>query len=503
MIARLLIPLAALGALALRVSADEPSGELSFKVTDAQGKELPCRIHFSDVAGNPMFAPGAPAWRDHFVCAGEATLTLRPAAYRYAVERGPEWSRSQGTVEFKAGEKRTISVKLKRIADLAADGWYSGDLHIHRPLKDIELLMKAEDLHIGPVITWWNENNTWKGKDLPRSTLTQLDGNRFYDVMAGEDERGGGALLYFHLRRPLPITGSKREFPSPMKFVSEARKEKGVWIDIEKPFWWDVPIWLASGQVDSIGIAHNHMHRGGVMDSEAWGKPRDKANYSGPHGNSLWTQDIYYHALNCGLRVPPSAGSASGVLPNPVGYNRVYVHTGKDLTWGKWWEGLKAGRSFVTNGPLLRATANGEMPGHIFAAESGKEIEVDIAASIVSNDPIRAVEVVRDGDVIKTLRPKESSFKCEFSKITFRESGWFLVRAIADVPNTFRFASTAPFYVEIGGKKKVQPRSARFFLDWTKERSAEVARLLTDPDQRREVLRYHEEAERFWRRLAE
>ena len=28
-------------------------------------------------------------------------------------------------------------------------------------------------------------------------------------------------------------------------------------IDIEKPFWWDVPAWAVSGQVDSIGIANN------------------------------------------------------------------------------------------------------------------------------------------------------------------------------------------------------------------------------------------------------
>ena len=36
------------------------------------------------------------------------------------------------------------------------------------------------------------------------------------------------------------------------------------------------------------------------------------------HGVNLQVW-IYYHLLNCGLRVPPSAGSASGVLPNPVG----------------------------------------------------------------------------------------------------------------------------------------------------------------------------------------
>src|SRR5207249_1727793 len=147
--------------------------------------------------------------------------------------------------------------------------------------------------------------------------------------------------------------------------VAELELAAGVYTyDVEKPFWYDAPVWLASGMVDSIGIVHNHMQREGVMSNEAWGRARDKQRFPDPQGNGLWTQEIYYHILNCGLRIPPSAGSASGVLPNPVGYNRVYVHVGKELTNEKWWEGLRAGHSFVSNGPLLRCRANGELPGH-------------------------------------------------------------------------------------------------------------------------------------------
>src|SRR5207245_805797 len=126
-------------------------------------------------------------------------------------------------------------------------------------VEDLELLMQSEDLHVVPVITWWNDRNRWTQGKLPADPLVRLDGNRFYDVMAGEDEREGGALLFFHLRRPLPLAGSSREYPSPMQFVTQARRQPGAWIDMEKPFWWDVPTWVASGQVDSIGLANNHM----------------------------------------------------------------------------------------------------------------------------------------------------------------------------------------------------------------------------------------------------
>src|SRR5690606_24056049 len=129
------------------------------------------------------------------------------------------------------------------------------------------------------------------------------------------------------------------------------QRNPAVWIDIEKPFWWDVPLWLASGKMDSIGLANNHMCRSQMYESEAWGRPRDTDRLPSPRGNGQWTQEIYYHILNSGIRIPPSAGSASGVLPNPVGYNRVYAHLDQPFSERAWFEAIRQGRSFVTNGP--------------------------------------------------------------------------------------------------------------------------------------------------------
>src|SRR5262249_6530607 len=268
----------------------------------------------------------------------------------------------------------------------------------------------------------------------PENPLVRFDGDRYYDVMAGEDEREGGALLYFHLTRPLAISGASREYPSPMKFVEEARKHRGVWIDIEKPFWWDVPVWVASGQVDSIGLANNHMCRDRMSENEAWGKPRLVERLPAPRGNGYWSQEIYYQLLNCGVRLPPSAGSASGVLPNPVGYDRVYVHVGKDLPWEKWWEGLRAGRSFVTNGPLLRVRANGQLPGHIFTTAEGKELSIELKADLTTRDRIRFVEIIKDGRVEREVPFEDFTRTGTLGTLRFTASGWFLVRVIADNP---------------------------------------------------------------------
>jgi hypothetical protein len=485
-----------------RAIAQDPR-ELRFNVTDDRGLPCPCRIHVTDPQGKPQQAANQPFWRDHFVCDGRATLRLQPDRYRYEIERGPEHERQSGTAEVEPARDAELNVQIRRIADLSQQGWYGGDLHVHRPLKDIPLLMRAEDLHVAPVITWWNQTNPWQAAPPPRDLLHQFDGNRFYHAMAGEDERGGGAVLFFNLDRPLDIAGAGREYPSAVKFIADARaRSRDVWIDIEKPFWWDVPLWVADGQVDSIGIAHNHMWRGGVYPDEAWGRPRDKARYAAPLGNGYWTQDIYYHLLNCGLRLPPSAGSASGVLPNPVGYNRVYVRVEGDLNYAKWWQGLNSGRCFVTNGPLLLCTADGKPPGHVFEVERGQRL--DLALAVFSNDPIRRVEVVKNGRVEgeMPLTGAQGGERRGTANVTFDESGWFLVRAVADTPHTLRFASTGPYYVEVGGEaRRVSRGAAKFFLEWMAERREALKAAGEPPQQLAEVLDAHAKAERFWRNL--
>ena len=51
------------------------------------------------------------------------------------------------------------------------------------------------------------------------------------------------------------------------------------------------------------------------------------------------------------------------------------------------------------------------------------------------------------------------------------------MRAIADVPHTFRFASTAPFYVEVGFHMyPAHSRDVRFFVQWIDERIDRIKR---------------------------
>ncbi len=457
---------------------------------------LPCRVHVMDAAGKPVLPTEYPAFRTHFVCDGRARLSLAPGDYTVEIERGPEYTAASVTWRIAADAEAAFRYELKRIANLAREGWWSGELHVHRPPRDIELLMRAEDLHMAPVITWWKGRNRWGTEPVTRPFLVHFDDDRYYRLMGGEDERAGGALLYFGLEEPLPIADEQQEYRSPMVFLEQARAQ-GAWIDVEKPFWYDVPVWLASGKVDSIGLANNHLYREGGMHNEAWGRARDAEKFPGPHGSGLWSQTIYQHILNAGLRIPPSAGSASGVLPNPVGYNRVYVHFEGAMNYDAWWEALRAGRSFVTNGPLLRVNANGQWPGHVFRITKGQSLELAFEVQLDSRDEIDRIELIRNGEVIKTISGHEWRGQHRLGPIRTTESGWCLVRVIAAVPQTFRFASTAPFYIEVDGAPvRISRKSAQFFLDWVRERMERIK--IDDPQQKAEVMSYHLAAEKFW-----
>ena len=479
------------------------TGTLKFLIADAHGEPVPCRIHLRNSAGIPQQAEGLPYWRDHFVCSGNATLQLSPDEYSWEIERGPEFRRLSGTTKVQSGTAIVVTQTLAKLVALRDEGWYSGDLHVHRAVSEIELLMSAEDLDFAPVIQWWNK--PWPDAAAAPQTEFRFGDGRVYCTGAGEDEREGGALLYFGLNKPLDLTVKSREFPSPMLFVQQARQQnQQAWIDIEKPFWWDVPTWIAVARPDSIGIAHNHMHRSGVLGNEAWGRPRDLKLYPGVKGNGFWTQQIYYHLLNCGIRIPPSAGSASGVLPNPVGYNRVYVQLGDaELNRANWFDALKAGRSFVTNGPLLRVKANGQWPGATMQMGDGLNIRLEI--ELASNDRVSQLEVIHNGNVIKRIPCDDRMQQSLDATVQVSEPGWFLVRAFAEAEHTFRFASTAPWYLQgADNRPRISRLSAQFFVDWIDERIDRVNQNVPDLSECESVLRWHIEAREFWtRRLQE
>jgi hypothetical protein len=302
-----------------------------------------------------------------------------------------------------------------------------------------------------------------------------------------------------NLSAPLP-QGAAGEYPPLAARLQKVReKDKDAWFDVAGTSGWDLPTLVALGLVDSIEVADGRFGRSAMARDEGGGKPRDRDYYGGPLGMARWAHDVYFRLLECGLRIPPSAGSGSGVAPNPVGYNRVYVHLSSAFRYEDWWKSFRAGQVIVTNGPLMRPTANGELPGHVFTAEEGDELELEIGLTLSTCDPISYLEVVQNGEIKQSIRFVDYAKNGRLPKVLFKQSGWFLLRAVCDVSSTYRFAMTGPYYVEFGNHRRISKAAAKFFLDWVYQRARQIK--LDDPAQRREVLGYHRTARDFWQDL--
>ena len=493
-------------------TAQGATGQLDLTVVDNDtGQPVPCRMHLAGPnSSKPRKVEKVPFWQDHFVFPGKIMLKSPLGNYTFVIERGLEYLDQSGHFTFEPFADDSKQVELHRFADMAAEGWWSGDLDIRRPPADIELLVSADDLHVAEVITWSNSKkgaasergqppapfDSKKAKQAP----VRFDGNRYYDLTAASLSTPGGEVLVFHLPAPLKAPADHGEYPPLAKYIGDAKeKEENVWVDVARPFYWDLPVLVALGQVDSVQVAHGDLCRETVLAHETGGKPRDKVHYPNPFGNPLWSQFIYFQLLECGLRIPPSAGSASGLAPNPVGYNRMYVHVDGDFTYEKWWQSFRAGAVVVTNGPLMRPTVEGELPGHVFQAEAGTSLDLEIGLTLSTRDPISYLEIVKDGEVADSIRFDEYAKTGKLPHLKFDHSGWFLLRAINDVGKTFHFAMTGPYYVEIGYKPRISKKAARFFLDWIDDRSKQIK--LEDPEQKSEVLDLHRKARDYWQEI--
>jgi hypothetical protein len=516
-------------------SAVGATGQLDLTVTDKDtGKPIACRMHLAGPNGNkPRKAEKMPFWQDHFVFPGNVLLKLPLGTYTFQIERGLEYTDQHGHFIFNAFADDTKQIEMHRFCNMSAEGWWSGDLDVRRPAGDIELLMSADDLHLAEVVSWGNLkkgtgpfdrgsvpfSTTAPAPVSAKQTLVRFDGDRYYHLTAGSVSRPGGEVLIFRLPAPLKIPGDEGEYPPLAKILAEAKilqeAEKSslksplplgegqgegradIWIDVTRPFWWDLPTLVALGLVDSIQVAHSDICRETVIPHETGGKPRDMVHYPNPFGNPHWSQFIYFQLLECGLHIPPSAGSGSGLSPNPVGYNRMYVRVDGDFTYEKWWQGFRAGQVVITNGPLMRPTVEGEYPGHVFQAAEGSTFDFEIGLTISVRDPISYLEIIKNGQVVESVRFDEYAKSGRLPNLHFDRSGWFLIRAITDTGKTFRFAMTAPYYVEIGYKPRISKKAAQFFLDWVYERAKQIK--LDDPQQQREVLELHRKARDYWK----
>ncbi|MCI0535947.1 MAG: hypothetical protein L0Z50_12045 [Verrucomicrobiales bacterium] len=423
-----------------------------------------------------------------FVVEGECKLDLPAGRYTVIAEHGLEYDRVERAVDVPA----SVEIQLKPWVQMSKLGWWSGDMHVHRPVEHAAALAQADDLNVSIVFTMWNRRNLWADRPLPADPVVRVTGRHFYTLMNAEDERGGGAWMLHGLPRPLELAVPGRWFPAGIQFVQQARamRESGKlfpWFDLEKLLWWEVPVIMALAPADSLGVLHNHFDQYGMLANEAWGRPRDTAKFPGQEGFAAYTTGLYYRYLNLGFKLPPSAGSASGVLPNPVGYNRMYVKLDGPLSVEKWYATVRDGESFVTNGPMLFCTARPQ----------GKDVRVSVKTS--AREPIDRIEIVANGEIVAQAAAPANAlrFDKDFTVAAGNHS-WIAARAFLKTPFTVRMAHSRPVF--LSGKWDASA-DKRYFTDWIDQliaRTKSDTKRFANETERNAIVELYQRARRFY-----
>jgi hypothetical protein len=441
----------------------------------ASGKTVPARVYLTNSAGGQWAPQGAITYEkgkeSHFITPGESRIELPADRYRMVIEKGLEFRPVALALELGAGRVVEKTVEMSRWIHMNHLGWYSGDLHNHRRVEHMHQLLLAEELNLAPTITDW----IWEDKPVstPPQTLSpvvRVDETHAYSVLDKEVERlqqGPGAVDLLGLRKAIPFTGYWLGPPNDV-FCRLAR-EQGGWVDAEKIVWRDICALAALGHIDFAGIVHNHFNRHGVeLETDAWGMiPKERPEFATAAGMPLWSMEVYYRFLNCGFRIPVSAGSASGVKDSPLGHNRVYVKMDQPFEYDSWFRALKSGHSFATNGPVLFLEANGKAPGHSLQFSGVHAAKIRVRAESSSPRAQDRLEILFKGRVIKTIGGAEPGGRLTADfEFAAEETGWIAARSFERAGETIRFAHTSPIYVGIAGRPGVVPEDARFFLKW-------------------------------------
>ncbi len=473
------------------------AGVVEIDFLDAETDQpLPCRVQILDSQGRYQRARGS-LFDGQWNLVTEALFYRgRPGDYRYRVAHGPQFSPGNGQFTLDKNSEGYDAVRLERHCDLEQEGWVGGDLLVHTSEKNALAWMPAEDLQMSAVV----------GSKIASGGLaeTTRDGaSRWVETGAYYDDRSGSGIVTHHW---LPPAAVPDDLPSTRLLVmSKQASEAGqprVHNEIQKLWALDVPIWLASARVDSIQLLSSHLTPDGKGERIRFIVDPAPERFSGRTQAARKVEAIYWKVLEAGLHIPPTAGSGYGQaqpkLRTHVGYNRIYASVASGST-EDWWQAVRQGRSFVTNGPLLRATVNGQPPGTVFES-ADDPIELSVALTLTVSDPVDYLDVIFNEETLYQARLDEHAKRGgRIPPLTVDESGWMVIRVVTAVDETYRIACTAPFYFQIGDRPRVSVAAVQFFQDWLEE-AEEAYQGRPNADQQKV---YVEAAKRFWESRAQ
>lgn len=393
-----------------------------------------------------------------FYSDGRYEVLVPPGRTTVSLERGCEHPVVARTLVLKPGETRRVDLSSSRFRDMRAQGWISADTHVHwvknswdvnESLSLLGVVQRAEDVRVVNNLTLYQWRPAAQGGAFvkpdhhPMGPVPGMCGPEWH-VQMGEELRndnhyGHVNLLGIRSRiEPLatgPGSGGPPDaidFPLNATAIREARRQGGISVEAHDigPFHaGDTPVHVALGLADSLD----------QIDPER-----------------------YYRFLNCGFHIGLTNGSDHPA--RVLGIVRAYVRVDGPFTYERWLDGVRAGRTFTTSGPLVGLRAHTASIGE--SADVARGAPVTVTAWALSRRPLGRVEIVSNGDVVASRRTDAKHLTLSVTLPADR-SRWFCVRVSAgrsfqvlDGPD---IAHSSAAWVRVDGREVVRRDDVAFW----------------------------------------
>jgi hypothetical protein len=461
-----------------------PMGTLSVRTLDGgTGAETGSRVHLTASDGK-FYAPADAYARldgqgDHlFHTTGRFLVELPVGDVALTVVKGFEFLPVTTTATVTVDEVTNVAIDLRRMVDMGAEGWYSASTHVHsnyggnlhNTLENLKMMSEAEDQDL-VLEQIANKDNRildyqyFEPGGGPHSTSTS---ERI--VVVGQEYR---PPFYGHVF----MFGMRDHLLSPFTMGYEGTAIESLYPSNTDMFR------KAKAQGATVGYVH------------AFGGERDPldGNLGGGKGfivdAALGTTDAVewsdasragfypvYAVWNNGLRITATGGedSISNLHRSKlVGSVRTYVHTGsRGLNMDAWFEGLRAGRAFVSSGPLVELTIDGRMPGEAVTLPVGGGT-VDITGQVRSVTRLDRVLLVCNGETMQEVPVDDDGHTASFTaRQRVTRSGWCHLRAEGATGDRFPMdvayvqGFTNPVWLQVGDQPIRSAEAADYALRW-------------------------------------
>jgi hypothetical protein len=495
------------------------------RVNDAAtGKPTPCRIRFTDAEGR-YYAPfgrltdfaTVGSWevggnvqaggnlltesKRYAYIDGACEIPLPAGRITVEIHKGLEYNAIREEIQLARG-KLALRFNLKRWTNTREAGWYSGDVEAYRLSPDAALLEgTAEDL---AVVNLLAEEAYHRYEDEPLehflSNILAFSGQQpalerphcmvVVNTANGHGVLGNLGLLNCH--RPVyPLSFGYTPLCEGLDdwtladWCDQCHRKGG--LVVGQKFCASVFFPREHGSYPWSGetLADLILGKIDAIDVKPVGPP-----WLVPDPLREWRV-----LLNAGFRIPLVGGSGKSDNAQLLGAWRTYalVEATQEWTYKNWIEAVRAGRTFVTNGPILSFAVNGHGPGAILDLTSACR-RVHVRAEARSLQALEALEVMVNGAVVASAQPtgENPSMALLESELDVPGPGWLAARAVCtNEPNEVQpvYAHTSAVYVRLDGRPpsansaEIDPFLAKLdkMLEWV----AREARCETDQQRQR------------------